>query len=481
MQYENFYGLTAYEMVKKAKDSYGDRILFSFLRKGQISEISFNQFWRDVQHVAYQLDKRQVKGKYVLLEGKSEYELIVAYYAIMSVGAIAAVINFDLSEREIYRAADVLQPVMIICTEDNLEVVEEYAEEKNIPCIISVPDDETDLSVSRWIHSTEDIYEFDGTQSADAPAFVLMTSGSTSESKLVLLSHYGLLPVKEYFFMKNMLLFPIYHIAGLGMITNSLSKGINICISNMKDGFRDQEWFKPFEIAAVPAYISALLKRVRLNQIDISGVKAIMSAGAPQNLEDVQYLQSMGIYSGSTYGATETGGAIIYHTEEESRYGSVGKVGPWNEIKISERGEILVKGKNVMLEYIGNEEETKAALKDGWYHTGDVGHIDGDGFLFITGRIKNIIILSNGENVSPEAIEAELNLCPEIDEVLVYAENDAIVAHVWSPEAENDDIRKRIEKFIAKYNKTVPTYHRIAGVKFRTEPFNRTTTGKIKR
>ena len=99
MQYENFYGLTAYEMVKKAKDSYGDRILFSFLRKGQISEISFNQFWRDVQHVAYQLDKRQVKGKYVMLEGKQEYELIVSYYAIMSVGAIAAVINFDLSER----------------------------------------------------------------------------------------------------------------------------------------------------------------------------------------------------------------------------------------------------------------------------------------------------------------------------------------------------------------------------------------------
>lgn len=481
MQYENFYGLTAYEMVKKAKDAYGDKIFCSYQRKGQITDVSFAKFWIDVQHVAHQLEKRQIKGKYVILEGKQEYELIVVFYAILSVGAIAAVINFDLPEKEIYRASDMLQPVLFICTEDNLEVVEAYAEGKKIPCIVNDSDMESEESVAKWIQTTEEVYEYDGMQKPEDPAFVLMTSGSTSESKLVLLSHYGILPVKEYYYPKNILLFPIYHIAGMGMITNCLSKGVNICISNMKDGLRDMEWFQPTEIAAVPAFISALLKRVRQNQVDISGMKAIMSAGAPQNLEDVLYLKSLGIYSGSTYGATETGGAIIYHTEEESRYGSVGKVGPWNEVKISERGEILVKGKNVMLKYLGNEEETKEALKDGWYHTGDVGHIDEDGFLFITGRIKNIIILSNGENVSPEAIEAELNHCAEIEEVLVYGQNDAIVAHVWCPEAEDALVRKNIEKFITKYNKNVPTYHRIANVRFRTEPFARTSTGKIKR
>lgn len=481
MQYENFYGLTAYEMVKKAKDTYGDKVFFSYLRNGQITDISYNKFWLDVQHVAYQLEERQIKGKYVILEGKQEYELIVAFYAIVSVGAIAAVINFDLAEKEIFRAADILQPVLIIGTEDNLEVVEAYAEEKDILCVKSASDTESELSVSQWIHTAQGLYEYDGTQKPEDPAFVLMTSGSTSESKFVLLSHYGLLPAKEYFYPKNILLFPIYHIAGLGMITNCLSKGVNVCISNMKDGLRDMEWFQPTEIAAVPAFISALLKRAKQNQFDITGIKAIMSAGAPQNLEDVLYLKSLGIYTGSTYGATETGGTIIYHTEEESRYGSVGKVGPWNEVKFSEKGEILVKGKNIMIEYLGNEEETKEVLKDGWYHTGDVGYIDEDGFLFITGRIKNIIILSNGENVSPESIEAELNHCPEIEEVLVYAENDTIVAHVWCPDAGNDSVRKNIEKFVAKYNKNVPTYHRIASIRFRTEPFDRTSTGKIKR
>ncbi len=481
MQYENFYGLTAYEMVRKGKDTYGEKVLCSFLRNGRISEITFKRFFEDVLHVAYQLDGQKTKGRFIILEGKADYELIVAFYAIMSVGAIAAVINFDLPEREIYRAVDKLQPAMIVCTDDNLEVVEEYAEEKNIPCMRSVSESETEESIGRWIETTERNYEYDGTQKPEDPAFVLMTSGSTSESKLVLLSHYGLLPVKEYFYMKNMLLFPIYHIAGLGMITNCLSKGVNFCISNMKDGLRDMEWFRPTEIAAVPAFISALIKRARQNQVDISEMKAIMSAGAPQNLEDVLYLKSLGIYSGSTYGATETGGAIIYHTEEESRYGSVGKVGPWNEVKISEQGEILVKGKNIMLEYLGNAQETQEVLKDGWYHTGDIGHIDEDGFLFITGRIKNIIILSNGENVSPESIEAELNHCPEIDEVLVYAENDSIVAHIWCEKAEDDSVRKSIEKFIAKYNKNVPTYHRIAGIRFRSKPFDRTTTGKIKR
>ena len=96
MYYEKFYGLTAYEMVSKSKDSYGDKVFFSYLRNGQITDISFHKFWLDVQHVAFQLDKRQIKGKYVILEGKQEYELIVAFYATMSVGAIAAVVNFDL-------------------------------------------------------------------------------------------------------------------------------------------------------------------------------------------------------------------------------------------------------------------------------------------------------------------------------------------------------------------------------------------------
>ena len=110
-------------------------------------------------------------------------------------------------------------------------------------------------------------------------------------------------------------------------------------------------------------------------------------------------------FSVRLYGATETSGAVVYSVPGQCRAGSVGKVGPWNEVRLSDKGEILVRGNNLMLGYLDDPKATREALADGWYHTGDIGYIDEDGFLFITGRIKNVIVLSNGENVSPEAIE----------------------------------------------------------------------------
>ena len=120
-------------------------------------------------------------------------------------------------------------------------------------------------------------------------------------------------------------------------------------------------------------------------------------------------------------------------------------------------------------------------MADGWYHTGDIGYIDEDGFLFITGRIKNVIVLSNGENVSPEAIEKKLSVCADIKEMIVLGENDRLAAHFWCGEDGGMDAEMRVRAFIAQYNKEVPPYQAIRNLVFRDEPFPKTVTGKIKR
>ena len=133
-----------------------------------------------------------------------------------------------------------------------------------------------------------------------------------------------------------------------------------------------------------------------------------------------------------------------------------------------------------MLGYLGDEAATKEAFDGDWYKTGDIGKIDEDGFLFITGRIKNIIILSNGENVSPEAIENRIYRCGIIDEAVAYAENDEIHLGVYCEDM-NKEKREEIEEFIKAYNKSVPTYHRIKKIDFRDKPFEKTASNKIKR
>lgn len=479
MQFEKGYNKTVYEMIKKGRDEFGNRIVFSYRRNGKTEEISFCDFFTDVCKIAYCFEERSLRGKYIVIDGKNDYEAIVAMCAAASMGAVAAVLNFDLPEQEIADALERLNPGMIVCCEDYYDVVEDYVEQNGIECIFE--ESENRDSIRNWIEDGKGLFQADGREHPEQPALVLMTSGSTSKSKLVLLSHYGYMPTLEIYGEKNMLLFPLYHVAGTMMVVNSIAKGVNLCLSCLKDGIRDAEWFQPTSVVAVPAFISVMVNRSRQNLFDMSSIKYVTSAGAPQNPDLTRYLEEKGIFTPSVYGATETSGPVSYSTEEEYRFGSIGKVGPWNEVLISEEGEILVKGKNVMLEYIGNPEETAEAMGDGWYHTGDVGHMDEDGFLYITGRIKNIIILSNGENVSPEAIEAHLNLCPDIEEVVVYGEGDMLVAHVWCGSEPDEQKKQRIEKYIANYNRSVPSYRSIRKNVFKDKAFGKTSSGKIKR
>jgi long-subunit acyl-CoA synthetase (AMP-forming) len=153
-----------------------------------------------------------------------------------------------------------------------------------------------------------------------------------------------------------------------------------------------------------------------------------------------------------------------------------------------ENGEILVKGSSVMKGYYQMPDETAETLKDGWLHTGDKGYMDEDGYLFINGRVKNLIIMSNGENVSPEEIENKLALNPLVGEVIVTGENNGLTARIYPEQAvveakalDTEAIQTQLQAFLDEYNRNQPTYRRITGLVIRKNPFIRNTTKKIKR
>ena len=173
---------------------------------------------------------------------------------------------------------------------------------------------------------------------------------------------------------------------------------------------------------------------------------------------------------------------------EYQKSGSVGLPVDCNEVKINDPdkdgvGEIYVKGSNVFKGYYKNEEENqKAFTADGWFKTGDLGYIDNDGFVFIGGRLKNLIILSNGKNVSPEELETKLiDEIPSISEVVVYEEDAALTAEIFPDSEKYRNAADIMQEEINSFNRHMPAYKKITNIKLRDREFDKTTTMKIKR
>ena len=196
-------------------------------------------------------------------------------------------------------------------------------------------------------------------------------------------------------------------------------------------------------------------------------------------LDDSKIKFFVGITILQGYGITECSPVVSAQTDRYTRMGAVGKVLPCTKVKIVD-GEIAVQGDNVMIGYYKNQPLTDEAIVDGWFYTGDLGHLDEDNFLYLTGRKKNLIILSNGQNVSPEELELKLQNISEIKEALVYGENGQVCAEIFYGEY-SADIEETIRVHIGQLMKGWPIYKQIQIIKFRYEEFEKTTTRKIKR
>jgi long-chain acyl-CoA synthetase len=222
-----------------------------------------------------------------------------------------------------------------------------------------------------------------------------------------------------------------------------------------------------------------LLRSVRKN---FGGRLKILVSGGGQLSADLHSLfRGLGIALFNGYGITEGGGAVSVGRQHYWRDGSVGVPLRNISVKIADGGEILIYGKNVFLGYYGDPEATAVSFtEEGWFKTGDLGYFDEDGFLFLTGRIKNLIITANGENVSPEGLEEKIIQIPGVKEVLVYQEGNEIIAEIY-PDPENPDAAAQIPAAVDELNRKLPLYSQIARTKLRGSEFPKTATMKVKR
>lgn len=242
----------------------------------------------------------------------------------------------------------------------------------------------------------------------------------------------------------------------------------------------------PQTMFLVPLFIETFYKQIKkLPSQHVSAffggkLTYIISGGAgiaPFYLEEYR---KWGIEILNGYGTTECSACTAVNRNHYHKDGTVGVLIPGAQVCIAKDGEVFIKGPHVMKGYYKEPEATQNAFSDGWYRTGDLGELDADGFLTLTGRKKNLIILSNGENISPEGIEADIARHPAVNEVLVYGKDGVIVAEIF-PEEKFLGNQEYFEELIAAWNHSRPIYKQIAKVILRDKDFIKNTSQKIVR
>jgi long-chain acyl-CoA synthetase len=337
-------------------------------------------------------------------------------------------------------------------------------------------------------------------------ATIIFTSGTTGKSKGVMLTQDNLasnVRSVDYYTKPGTVLLsvlPIHHAFCLVMDwLKGFSLGTTICINDsLLHMVKNMSVFKPDVMLMVPMMIETIYKKMsaanplipkKLLAAQVFGgnLKIIFVGGAHLDPFYIEKFARLGVDVLEGYGMSECSPVISSNTPSNHKAGTIGR--PLANAEIAfEDGEILVRGSSVMKGYYKMPEETAETLKDGWLHTGDKGYLDEDGYLYINGRVKNLIILSNGENISPEEIENKLALNKLVGEVIVTGEDNGLTARIYpdqdvvkAKKMDKEAIRAALQKILDEYNRAQPTYRRITGLVVRENPFARSSTKKIKR
>ena len=331
----------------------------------------------------------------------------------------------------------------------------------------------------------------------EAPVAAFFTGGTSGYLKCALLSNkammtgtyngiFGLTPIFEQRYYG---LIPFSHI--FGTVRNMLScfqtgSCIRPC-ADMSAIVQDMKVYKPTILVLIPALAGMLLNLARLYGQDVFGgqLKTIVTGGAPQPTEVAKvYKEVYGIDLLSGYGLTETANLVSGNVEVLEHTNSVGQLYDYQQVRFVDQ-EIQIRGDNIFMEYINNPEETAAAFDDGWFKTGDLGYMDEEGYLFITGRIKNLIYFTNGEKICPEQIERRVDQIPGVKASLVSMRTNQFGANVLTCEIyiekNNPETESRIRTAVEKINGTMHDFSRVRQVLFRYEDFPRTPAMKIRR
>ena len=403
-----------------------DSVILRFVDNDGLHNISVRRFARDVEDCSVELYKHfdgDPQGRHIAFPVPASYEFVVSLFACELIGGVAVLINpFEEKQK-----------------------IKELMEYADVDMVIDDPG--RYISSDKTEEPDETVFESICAGDPEGFSFLLFSSGTEGSMKGVMLSQRSVLAsakdVTDVFgtiasirsdivFESCYTMLPLYHVFGLSIMFTAISGGVifDLC-TDFRYFYRDLKLLNSEIIACPPMAIKMFVADL----IRGDRKKCFMD-----------------------------------------KFASVGKPGARTQIEIRDR-EVFVRNDSVMLGYYKDPVATANVLKDGWIATGDYGHLDDEGFLFITGRKKNLIILSGGENVSPEELEDRLYENKAIKECIVYAKNDRIAADIYAPELSEEEVMA----LAGELNKKLPNYKRLSVINYSAVELEKTGSGKIKR
>lgn len=414
----------------------------------------------------------------------NSYGFVKAYLAATTFGVPAVLMPTHLDEMTVFGIASKFGMKAVVYDE-SLEAKVAVLREKN-PAVALIPSS-----------ATADVATPSVPVPSETPAAILFTGGTTGKSKGAKLSHKAVIAgtmngcygIKEIFCQRYLLVLPLTHVFGLirNLMTCLYTGSAMFICRNNKDMFRDTAAFKPTIMVLVPALAEMALNLSRQFGRNMWGpdLKTIICGAAPVAPYLVQEYHKIGVTLLPGYGLTESANLVSGNPEALAKPESVGLIYDGMEYKVVD-GELWLKGINMMDGYV-TPEDNEIAYEDGYFKTGDLVRIDEEGFLYITGRLKEIIVLSSGENVSPAELEVKFCGIDVISDCLVYDEDgNRLVLEILPrmtrvKELGIEDLYSYVKAEVDKINSTLPAFEQIAKIIIRDTDFVRTPAMKIAR
>ena len=481
-----------YDMVTRCMEQeFPDHVAIRYVAEDgkTVVEKKYREYAQDIRRmVAYlKAEVPDIKGRRIVLLSRNCYEFCVASFGIILAGGVLVTLNQKKTWEELEYELGLVEPALIL--NDGIdygcraELEAAYGPKlRPMDCYKETAPGELTNCVGH-----------------DDLMMLMFTSGTTGRSKGVMLSERNMcaslhtysevaenwitnrLPAGQKLPLSHMTLLPLFHMACFVCVMSYPPAGwaLNLC-GDIRDFYRDLSLMHSDVMASAPMLVETIyndMKRGRVSRLN--GLWDLCCSSAALDPKMLLELAQNGFVVNQCYGMTETfGDGILNFTQVEKHMSAVGKPDDHVQYKLDETGEICIKGDCVMLGYYKDPEATAEVIDaDGWFHTGDLARMDEEGFYYITGRKKNLIILASGENVSPEELEKKLALCPAIIECIVKEKSQKICAVIHCPEDKQEEVRA----FVIEVNRSLPLYKRISAVEFTVEPLPRNALGKLLR
>ena len=481
-----------YDMVTRCMEQeFPDHVAIRYVAEDgkTVVEKKYREYAQDIRRMTAYLKAEvpDIKGRRIVLLSRNCYEFCVASFGIILAGGVLVTLNQKKTWEELEYELGLVEPALIL--NDGIdygcraELEAAYGPKlRPMDCYKETAPGELTDCVGH-----------------DDLMMLMFTSGTTGRSKGVMLSERNMcaslhtysevaenwitdrLPADQKLPLSHMTLLPLFHMACFVCVMSYPPAGwaLNLC-GDIRDFYRDLGLMHSDVMASAPMLVETIyndMKRGRVSRLN--GLWDLCCSSAALDPRMLLELAQNGFVVNQCYGMTETfGDGILNFTQVEKQMSAVGKPDDHVQYKLDETGEICIKGDCVMLGYYKDPEATAEVIDaDGWFHTGDLARMDEEGFYYITGRKKNLIILASGENVSPEELEKKLALCPAITECIVKEKSQKICAVVYCPEDKQEEVRA----FVTEVNRSLPLYKRISAVEFTAEPLPRNALGKLLR